>query len=217
MDVLGLIAATVLDGAARGAENGRKEGSERMSGVRAADGVFSTEKPGDAFRGGVDQQLLGKHWLGLAFLIGILLTGFFTVGYTLGRAEKAATPCPAASIGLPEGGSASSKQAAPQLYSAHAGMPPPPLSSGAAPPTTQPVAAVATGGRIYLQAAALKQSEAELTAGVLKEKAFAVVIAPGPTDDMRRVLVGPFSDPASLARSRADLEAAGFKPFTRRY
>jgi hypothetical protein len=54
-------------------------------------------------------------------------------------------------------------------------------------------------------------------ASVLRKKGFRVVLAPGPTEDVFRVLVGPFTDDPAQRKTRTELETAGFKPFTRRY
>jgi cell division septation protein DedD len=43
------------------------------------------------------------------------------------------------------------------------------------------------------------------------------VVAPGPTPDLLRILVGPFSDQNSMDQAKAQLEAAGKSPIIRSY
>ena len=48
---------------------------------------------------------------------------------------------------------------------------------------------------------------------VLKEKGFRALAAPlAPGGDIYRALVGPLRDASEVARTKADLEKAGFKP-----
>lgn len=183
------------------------------------------------------EVLLGnKQLLSVFFIVLILMAVFFTMGYVLGRdsasrgaysrpaATKAApspqsqsggfpdsSPAAAPTPALPqaEGAARTITQPQQQLPTSEPGRPSP-------PPASQTMAAPAAG-QAYLQAHAGKRPDAELMASVLRKKGFPVVIAPGPTDDVFRVLVGPFEDDEAQRKGRKDLEAAGFKPFTRRY
>jgi cell division protein FtsN len=70
----------------------------------------------------------------------------------------------------------------------------------------------------YWQVVATSRPDAEIISEALGKKGFHSVVAPGPRDNIFRVLVGPFKDAATLAQGRADLEASGFKnPIMRRY
>jgi cell division septation protein DedD len=65
---------------------------------------------------------------------------------------------------------------------------------------------------MYLQVSAVKQPEAEVIAESLKKKGFAAILGPGPKDsELVRVLVGPLKDGDTLARTKSELEAAGFR------
>ncbi len=183
--------------------------------------------------------LLGnKQLLSIFFIVVILLAVFFTMGYIVGRSanptgeppraavkppQPAARPAeaggsadtpaqekPGAASG-PEGNEARATQPQQQLPSPGQAKPP----AQAAKPAAQPAAPAA--GEVYLQAVAGKRPDAELVASVLKRKGFPVLVAPGPNESVFRVLVGPFSDAASMGKTRKELEAAGFKAFPRRY
>ncbi|MGE5488310.1 MAG: SPOR domain-containing protein [bacterium] len=104
---------------------------------------------------------------------------------------------------------------------------------GVRPPAAQepgqpPAAAARAGvgspapGETYLQVVAVKRTEAEVVVDVLRQKGFRALVAPVVVDgvasgDLYRALVGPVKDATDLARTKAELEAAGFKPIIRRY
>jgi len=80
------------------------------------------------------------------------------------------------------------------------------------PPTPKPVVSAAPAAGHYLQVAAVKKPQAEALVAVLKEKGFHALAAPiAPGGEMYRALVGPLGDAAEIARTKADLEKAGFK------
>jgi SPOR domain len=102
--------------------------------------------------------------------------------------------------------------------------PPPPAATpkpAVAPPPAAPPpnAAVQPGpGQVYLQVAAVKKPQAELLVDVLKEKGFRAMTSPlAPGGEVYRALVGPLRDASELARTKADLENAGFKPIIKRF
>jgi cell division protein FtsN len=51
----------------------------------------------------------------------------------------------------------------------------------------------------------------------LSKRGFKTQLAAAPTGGVFRVLVGPLKDAADIARTRSDLEKAGFKPIVRRF
>jgi SPOR domain len=65
--------------------------------------------------------------------------------------------------------------------------------------------------RTYWQVMAVTQPQAELYAGVLRDKGFCVSLSPG-TKNLTRVLVGPYPNRESLGRAKSDLEGSGFHP-----
>ena len=184
------------------------------------------------------EVLLGnKQLLSVFFIVLILLAVFFTMGYVLGRdsaargtyaRSPAATPAPVAqsqsqSSGFTDTSSGPTAAGAPVEAEARTGTQPQQQLPTTEPvkPTPPPRAEQApegpAPGSVFLQATAGKRADAELVASVLRRKGFPVVLAPGPTADVLRVLVGPFTDDQEQRKTRTDLESAGFKPFTRRY
>lgn len=90
----------------------------------------------------------------------------------------------------------------------------------AAPAAAAPAAPAP--GETYLQVVAVKRAEAEVVADLLRQKGFHAIVAPVVVDgvaaaDLFRALVGPLKDAAEVARTKAQLEEAGFKPIVRKY
>jgi len=98
-----------------------------------------------------------------------------------------------------------------------------PAAPAAKPAPATETAGVATrvadpeAGTVYLQVVATARPEAEVIAGALSKRGYRTQLAPGPNGSIFRVLVGPLKDAAEIARTRADLDKAGFKPIVRRF
>ena len=63
----------------------------------------------------------------------------------------------------------------------------------------------------FWQVVAVKPEVAEAMRSTLKDKGFQVTLTPG-TNNLTRVLVGPYNDSPSLGRAKTELETAGFRP-----
>jgi cell division protein FtsN len=180
-----------------------------------------------------------KLILSVFFLVIILLSVFFVMGYILGQnsgkpdvakhadgnSASAATqsPMPAAKDPTPTVVESVAKptQRTPE--------PPPaptpreavkkvetterPKPAAAKPIEVPPVTPTLTqpvAGEFYVQVLALAKPEAEVLAEVLAKKGFKAFVGPGPNDRVFRVLVGPQKDAAESARVRGDVVQAGF-------
>ncbi len=84
------------------------------------------------------------------------------------------------------------------------------------PEAPKPAAAAAASvmeppkGATYLQVMAVARGDAEMFVNVLRKKGFPATIASSANPELFRVLVGPL-DPASVAKTKAELAEAGFK------
>jgi cell division septation protein DedD len=170
------------------------------------------------------------------FVVVILFAVFFVMGYIVGRNSSPPSKLAAnsdASATAPV--SQTRPQAAPG--SASAAQSPPaaePAGDKSAEPTRQPAAQSAresdtkaetpappaasaepVPGETYLQVMAVKQEEAEVVARTLKAKGFPSSLAPG-LKGLTRVLVGPYTDTATLGKAKAELENSGFHPIVKR-
>jgi cell division protein FtsN len=181
------------------------------------------------------ELILGNRQLISVFLIVVILLGvFFSMGYIVGRnsapvAIETRNTQPTKPIVVePPARNKDADQPAPIEPATQATAPPPaaekkeamrpPPVAAPAPEKKQPVpvepAANATeqppSGR-YWQVVSTGRHEAEIVSGAIAKKGMKSLVAPAPKEGYFRVLVGPLGDAADVARTRADLEAAGFK------
>jgi cell division septation protein DedD len=165
-----------------------------------------------------------KQLFGVLFIVIVLLAVFFSVGYVMGRntatveiAEGVPGSIPASSIpatsveGRPSQVPPTRSEAVPSREPEAQAVParaetPPPISVREPQP-----------GQTFWQVSAVARPEAELLVDVLTRKGFRAMVAPGPNEQLFRVLVGPSQDSSDLGKMRADLEQAGFKPMIRKY
>jgi outer membrane biosynthesis protein TonB len=108
--------------------------------------------------------------------------------------------------------------AAPQPAPAKSKEPPKPAAGAAGTPDG--LYATPGAGGTFIQVGAVGKTDAELIASSLRKRGYPAVIANGPpeTPGIFRVLVGPLHDSATIAKTRAELQAAGFKgAYVRKY
>lgn len=190
------------------------------------------------------ELVLGNRQLLSGFFIVVVLFGlFFTMGYIVGRhsfpaAVNSASAVNQESVPVP----ASPPSAGPAPGQAQVVVEQPKTSAppetpepgvGTRPATASAVTPQPTETRrtetraassdvsepapgVYLQVAAPKRNAAPGVVESLKNKSIAAVLAPGPNEETVRVLVGPL-DSSSIGKMKADLESAGFKPFSKKY
>jgi cell division septation protein DedD len=174
-----------------------------------------------------------KQLFSLLFIMFVLLGVFFAMGYTLGRTS--APPETTAAAGANPQGRAPARPA--QRPSAMDGAPPASKSAetektaddrqgtaGAAEAKPEsgddmpgPAMIDPKPGQTFMQVSAVARPEAELLVEVLTNKGFRAAMAPGPSETLFRVLVGPAATDADLAKLKTDLEQSGFRPIPRRY
>lgn len=192
--------------------------------------------------GELELVLGNKQLLSVFFVVVVLLGIFFAMGYIVGRnsaagpaepasqppivpPDRGATPARAAAVPPVPGEleptrtevvpPAAPKETRPAQAAAAGAVKPPAAKPEPAP---KPVAAASEPepGKVYLQVAATTRAEAEALKEQLAKKGYSVVLGPVPGQDLLRVLVGPFPDQESLAKTRTALQQMGMKPFTRR-
>ena len=121
-------------------------------------------------------------------------------------------------VGAP-GAEAAAPPAAAPLATAEATPAQKPPSVAATPTASEPPAYPEPApGQTFLQVAAVRRVEAEFLVDVLKRKGFPALVAPGPSETLFRVLVGPLKDEEDIARTRKRLEEVGFRSsYVRKY
>jgi len=88
----------------------------------------------------------------------------------------------------------------------------PPSARANSAPVEQP-----PSGR-YWQVVSTSRPEAEIVSESIAKKGLKSLVTPAPKEGYFRVLVGPMSDTAEIAKTRTELEAAGFKnPILQKY
>lgn len=91
--------------------------------------------------------------------------------------------------------------------------------AAASPAASSPAAASGSPspGQTFLQVAAVKKPQAQMLLDLLKAKGFHATMVQVDGQEVYRTLVGPVKDAGDLARTKAGLEGAGFKPFVKKY
>lgn len=91
--------------------------------------------------------------------------------------------------------------------------PPQPTTQPAREPAAAPASppAEAPPGSFWQVLATMNQESARDLVQTLKDKGFPAQLSPGP-NNLTRVLIGPYTDTAAMARAKTALENAGFHP-----
>jgi cell division protein FtsN len=179
-----------------------------------------------------------KLILSVFFLVIILLSVFFVMGYILGQnsgkpdmarhndgasasastqspmpaaKESAPTPTVVEPVTRPAASAPTRVETARQVPPPERPKPAKETASKAieVPPVT-PTLTQPIAGEFYVQVLALAKPEAEVLAEVLAKKGFKAFVGTGPNDKIFRVLVGPQKDASESARVRGDVVQAGF-------
>ncbi len=72
-------------------------------------------------------------------------------------------------------------------------------------------------GATYIQMAAVERGIASIFAEGLRRHGFQSFVAPGPSEKMYRVLIGPMKDNAEYNRAKEELDRIGLTTFARKY
>jgi DedD protein len=178
------------------------------------------------------ELILGnKQLLSLFFLVVVLFSVFFSLGYMVG---KSVSPVPTLAAQPAAGGSEASPPASPPepvrepLREPPASRPVdrPPAAESPTPAAAEPVAASSSTStkdarpaapavvarEMHLQLAAVRvRDDAEVMVQNLKKKGYPVLLNSDTRDGWYRVLVGPFADQRAALEMKAMLERDGFK------
>lgn len=144
---------------------------------------------------------------------------------------EAAAPDPRAAAPAPVTPAEPPPNATPDSKGAAAETPPQPTTKAArdvasepapAPPKREPAAAPApkavqetAPGQYWQVLATANRNSADTLVQSLKDKGFPATLSPGP-NNLTRVLVGPYTDTASMGRAKTDLESNGFSGLLRK-
>jgi cell division protein FtsN len=183
------------------------------------------------------ELILGNRQLVSVFLIVVILLGvFFSMGYIVGRnssplitadsrtAKPIVVDNPARAAAPPAEEPAAPAESSPPAKEIEKPSPTRPAETpteskpvAAKHPETKPASVGEPAAGTYLQVVATTRADAEIVAESLVKKGFKAMVAPVPGSALNRVLVGPVKDAGDTADVRTRLEAAGFKPYVRKY
>ena len=90
-------------------------------------------------------------------------------------------------------------------------------AAGSAQPNDPPIFATPQTGALYLQMGAVDKGMAVVLAEGLRRHGFSSFVAPGPTEKIFRVLIGPFANPDDFKRAKAQVDAIDLGTFARRF
>jgi cell division septation protein DedD len=150
--------------------------------------------------------VIGRRQLSsLLFVATVVIVTFSAVSYLVGRSVT------------PREVSAAAAQTAP---STPATPPIPVINATIAPATTRaepPLFADPQLRKTYIQMGAVEKGLAIIFAEGLRRRGLDGFVAPGPSDRLFRVLIGPFPDEAAYKRVKNQVDQIGLNTFPRRY
>ena len=168
--------------------------------------------------------VLGRAQIASWMFVGLTaVAGCSSLAYLAGKsalAKKApaavseAKPAPSAS-------SQANQQAAPEALPAASIVVPPKtdlqtLLRTAAKPV-QSLFAEPVTGKVYIQMGAVEKGMGMILAEGLRSHGFDAFVAPGPSEKVFRVLIGPLPDPDSFRQAKAAVDAIDLANFARKY
>lgn len=171
--------------------------------------------------------VLGRRQIASLLFVGIVLAVVFSaVSYLAGRKAAPKTvqlppaPTPVAAPVTPPPAAATPVPAATPVIEATTTVLPP--EPAVAPAKNEvkldaPIFADPSAGAVYLQMGAVDKGMAVIFAEGLRKHGFDAFVAPGPSEKIFRVLIGPLPDPDSFRRAKAAVDAIDLGTFARKY
>lgn len=173
-----------------------------------------------------------RFWIPATLVVGLLIAAAYLGGRILtshSHAKKVSSP-PLEHIVAPAPAPAPVKLEVKQTVSPPEAIttPPAPSASTEAPAPAVPAPASAEQpmdypvitpepGQHYIQVGALNSDATRRFVTDLRKKSFDPHVAPGPTPELNRVLIGPFANLDELDKTKAQLRLKGIPTFVRRY
>jgi cell division septation protein DedD len=162
-----------------------------------------SEEPGEF------EIVMGRSQLASTMLLMLVLLVVFSAGaYVIGKSAgpRAAAPVQAASVAN-----------APVAFAPVEGVPvavEKPAAAGVG--NAVPVYGDQVAGKVYLQVGAVDRGLAAIWGEGLSTHGLDAFVAPGPSDKMWRVVIGPLPNPEAFQRAKAKLDELGINTFGRK-
>lgn len=164
------------------------------------------------------ELVFGRRQLASTGLILLVTLAIFSgVSYLIGKGAGSKAMAPDA-VSAPVTAPAVASATSPVVSAKPAPQPAPAPSKPVEGPKDQsPLFADAVAGQVYMQVGAVDKGIAAVWAEGLRAHGLNSFVAPGPTDKMWRVLVGPLPDPQSYQRAKDVMDSLGIQTFGKRY
>jgi cell division septation protein DedD len=94
---------------------------------------------------------------------------------------------------------------------------PPPIVLSQEPEPEPPLFAEPRAGKIYIQMGAVERGVSVIFAEGLRKRGLPAFVAPGPSEKIFRVLIGPLADPAAYLKAKAAVDQIGLSTFARKF
>jgi cell division septation protein DedD len=145
--------------------------------------------------------VLGRRQVAsLLFVASIILMVCIAASYMAGKAmsPKTSSPVPEATVALRE-------------------VDPPPIVLNQEPAPEAPLFAEPKAGLVYIQMGAVEKGVSVIFAEGLRKRGLPAFVAPGPSEKIYRVLIGPLPDPASYVKAKDAVDRIGLATFARKF
>jgi cell division septation protein DedD len=94
---------------------------------------------------------------------------------------------------------------------------PPPIVLNQEPVPEPPLFAEPKAGSVYIQMGAVEKGVSVIFAEGLRKRGLPAFVAPGPSEKIFRVLIGPLPDPAAYMKAKDAVDRIGLATFARRF
>jgi cell division septation protein DedD len=94
---------------------------------------------------------------------------------------------------------------------------PPPIVLNQEPIPEAPLFAEPKAGSVYIQMGAVEKGVSVIFAEGLRRRGLPSFVAPGPSEKIYRVLIGPLPDPAAYVKAKEVVDQIGLATFARRF
>ena len=148
---------------------------------------------------------------GVSLVVMVLLAVFSGISYLIGKTAESKTVAPDPAAEVPHNPPVQTADPRPQAVQ------PAQIPAAEASASGTPLFANPIPGAVYIQVGAVEKGVAEIWAEGLRTHGLAAFVAPGLSDRIFRVLVGPLPSPEAYQYAKDALDRIGLETFGRKY
>jgi hypothetical protein len=154
---------------------------------------------------------------GVLFVAIVALVVFSAISYVAGRALVSKPVVPAAPVEVATAPTSIPVVEATIVKPDFPLAEPAPKAPEPAPVPEPPVFANPAANGVYLQMGAVEKGVAVIMVDGLRKRGFSAFAAPGPTEAIFRVLIGPLGDSEGFRKAKEKIDQIGLNSFVRKY